>query len=128
MICDRWYRYGAQFSIEMLMDKGSVLPVVAARKRVRATVRKRSLSDSQEESKNLENRKKIFLHLYLTSCISKIFRIVVLCTVEERQFKQTIQIIFKFAPEITFQTLFTFRSLLISCSEFQNKKSKVIEK
>ena len=32
--CDRWYRHGAQFVIEMLMDKGGILPVVAARKRV----------------------------------------------------------------------------------------------
>ena len=49
VICDRWYRHGAQFGIEMFMDKGSILPVVAARKRVRTTVRKRHLSDSQEE-------------------------------------------------------------------------------
>ena len=70
VICDRWYRHGAQFGIEMFMDKGSILPVVAARKRVRTTVRKRHLSDSQEESKNLENRKKIILHLYLTSSLS----------------------------------------------------------
>ena len=68
--CDRWYRHGAQFGIEMLMNKGSVLHVVAARKRVRATFRKRSLSDSQEDSKNLYNRKKIFIHLYVTSSLS----------------------------------------------------------
>ena len=35
-----------------------------------ATFRKRSLSDSQEDSKNMENRKKIFIHLYLTSSLS----------------------------------------------------------
>ena len=44
MRCDRWCRHGAQFDIEMLIDKGSVLHVVVARKRVRATFRKRSLS------------------------------------------------------------------------------------
>ena len=54
----------------MLIDKGSVLHMVAARKRVRAPFRKRSLSDLQEDSKNLENRKKIFIHLYLTSSLS----------------------------------------------------------
>ena len=70
MTCDRWCRHKAQFDIETLIDKVSVLQAVSARKRVRATFRKRSLSDSQEDSKNLENRKKIFIHLYLTSSLS----------------------------------------------------------